>query len=82
MAQEAQPLDLPAPKIASGIRTRKFLASDVVAESLRRAQEIAGKFNPFTVIRTEKAMAVTASEVRMSPGPLCTQRFEGRAKLL
>jgi Asp-tRNA(Asn)/Glu-tRNA(Gln) amidotransferase A subunit family amidase len=64
MAQEAQPLDLSALRIASGIRGGQFLASDVVAESLRRAQEIAGKFNPFTVIRTEKAMAAARAADR------------------
>lgn len=63
------PLDLPATGIASGIRTGAFSAETVVAESLRRAEAAAAAFNPFVLIRGEKALeAARAADQAVARG--------------
>lgn len=53
---EPHPLDLPATGIADGIRTGRFTAETVVAESIRRARAVSPLLNPFAVIREEQAL--------------------------
>ena len=53
----AHPLDLPAGRIAAGIRSGAFPAEAVVAESLRRAKAVNGALNAFTLLREEAALA-------------------------
>lgn len=63
------PLDLPATRIAAEIRAGRFSAETVVAESLRRARAAAAAFNPFTVIREDKAMeAARAADKAVARG--------------
>ncbi|WP_448204961.1 amidase [Azospirillum sp. sgz302134] len=50
------PLDLPATAIAHGIRSGRFRAEDVVAESIHRAKALTGPLNPFTLIREAQAL--------------------------
>ncbi|GAA4492700.1 amidase [Gluconacetobacter tumulicola] len=50
------PLDLTAREIADGIRTARFSAQSVVAESIRRAEIAQARLNPFTLIRAGQAM--------------------------
>lgn len=69
------PLDLSAREIADGIRTARFSAQSVVAESIRRAGIVQAALNPFTLIRAEQAMetarrADAAVAEGASTGPL------------
>jgi len=50
------PLDLPAAKIASGIRDRQFSCEEVVGESIRRAERVNARLNAFTTIRQQQAL--------------------------
>ncbi len=62
--RKSHPLDLPALQIAKGIQQRRFLAEEVVAESLRRAEGLALPLNPFVVIRKQQAMKAAAAADR------------------
>ncbi|MDY0885321.1 amidase [Dongia soli] len=63
------PLDLAATAIADGIRTGAFSAETVVAESIRRAKVAAMVFNPFTLIREERALeAARAADRKVARG--------------
>ena len=53
---DGHPLDLPATAMARGIRSGRFSAQEVVAESLRRAEALTGPLNPFTLIRKAQAL--------------------------
>jgi amidase/aspartyl-tRNA(Asn)/glutamyl-tRNA(Gln) amidotransferase subunit A len=53
----AHPLDLPAMRIAAGIRSGEFSAESVVAEALRRARRVNERLNAFTLLREEAALA-------------------------
>lgn len=53
----AHPLDLPAMRIAAGIRSGEFSAELVVAEALRRARRVNERLNAFTLLREEAALA-------------------------
>jgi Asp-tRNA(Asn)/Glu-tRNA(Gln) amidotransferase A subunit family amidase len=62
--RSTHPLDLSAANIARGIRARRFLTKDVVAESLRRAESLVEPLNPFTVIRKKQAIESAAAADR------------------
>ena len=53
---QAHPLDLPATRIAAGIKSQEFSAEAIVGESLRRARILEEQLNPFTLISEERAL--------------------------
>lgn len=52
----SHPLDLPAARLAAKIRQGGVSAEAVVSESLRRARAVQDQFNPFVLLREEKAL--------------------------
>lgn len=63
------PLDLTAAEIAAGIRTRRFSAEAVVAESLKRGRVVNETLNAFTLLREDAALeAARAADRRVADG--------------
>jgi Asp-tRNA(Asn)/Glu-tRNA(Gln) amidotransferase A subunit family amidase len=66
---ESHALDLPALEIAEGVRSGRFKAADIMAESLRRARIAQDATNCFALIREDRAMAAaTAADAAAARG--------------
>ena len=74
-------LDLPAIRLARLIRGREVSVTDVITETLRRADEVQARFNAFATITHESALLQAGQAdkgIRDTPPSRCLSYSECR----